>query len=90
MIQFLGKDIGIRMPRKVRKKYRSDYDALIDYLDQMGADVAKSFSIKHVPAFLDKNRDHELFKKAAFRLSKVMDIKGYGLINPPKRKVDVQ
>jgi len=74
------------MPRKVRKKYQSDYDALIDYLDQMGADVAKSFSIKHVPAFLNKNRDHELFRKAVYRLSKIMDIKGYGLTGPSKRK----
>lgn len=76
------------MPRKVRKKYRSDYDALIDYLDQMGVDVTKSFSIKHVPAFLDKNRDHELFRSAAFRLSKLMSVKGHGLINPPRKKVN--
>lgn len=76
------------MPRKVRKKYRSDYDALIDYLYQMGVDVTKSFSIKDVPAFLDKNRDHELFRSASFRLSKLMSVKGYGLINPPKKKVN--
>lgn len=81
MILFHGRDTGIRMSKV---KYRSDYDALIDYLDQMGADVVKSFSIKDVPRFLMKNQNHPLYKKAAFRLSKVMNIKGLGLIIGPQ------
>jgi len=68
-------------------KYRSDYDALIDYLDQMGADVVKSFSIKDVPRFLMKNQDHPLYNKAAFRLAKIMNTKGLGLIKSPQEKM---
>ena len=87
LIPFLGKDIGTRMPRKDRRKYRSDYDALIDYLDQMGADVVKSFSIKDVPGFLRKNQDHLLYNKAVFRLSKIMSVKGLGLIKTPQGRM---
>jgi hypothetical protein len=75
------------MTKRDRRKYRSDYDALIDYLDQMGADVVKSFSIKDVPRFLRKNQDHPLYNKAAFRLAKVMNIKGLGLIKSPQEKM---
>jgi len=88
LIPFLGKDTDTRMPRKERRKYRSDYDALIDYLDQMGADVVKSFSIKDVPRFLRKNQDHPLYNKAAFRLSKVMSVKGLGIIKTPQEKIN--
>ena len=87
MIPFLGKDTGTRMTKRDRRKYRSDYDALIDYLDQMGADVVKSFSIKDVPRFLRKNQDHPLYNKATFRLAKVMNIKGLGLIKSPQEKM---
>lgn len=84
MILFHGKGIGTRMSKV---KYRSDYDALIDYLDQMGADVVKSFSIKDVPRFLMKNQDHPLYNKAAFRLAKIMNTKGLGIIKPPQEKI---
>jgi len=84
LILFHGKGIGTRMSKV---KYRSDYDALIDYLDQMGADVVKSFSIKDVPRFLMKNQDHPLYNKAAFRLAKIMNTKGLGLIKSPQEKM---
>ena len=84
MILFHGKGIGTRMSKV---KYRSDYDALIDYLDQMGADVVNSFSIKDVPRFLMKNQDHPLYNKAAFRLAKIMNTKGLGLIKSPQEKM---